>query len=60
MTLGRAMSKQVLAEGIESAHQLSILQDLGCEFGQGFLLSRPVDPKAVAGILARRASATPA
>ena len=43
MTLGRALSKQVLAEGIESPQQLSILQDLGCEYGQGFLLSPPLD-----------------
>jgi EAL domain-containing protein (putative c-di-GMP-specific phosphodiesterase class I) len=43
VSLGRALSKQVLAEGIENPRQLSILQDLGCEFGQGFLLSPPVD-----------------
>ncbi len=41
--LGQALSKQVFAEGIETGAQLTLLQELGCEFGQGFLLSRPVD-----------------
>ena len=41
--LGQALSKQVFAEGIETGDQLSQLQELGCEFGQGYLLSRPVD-----------------
>ena len=52
MTLGRALSKQVLAEGIETQKQLSILQDLGCEVGQGFLLSRPLDAQGAAAIVA--------
>ncbi|HUL96192.1 MAG TPA: EAL domain-containing protein [Usitatibacter sp.] len=50
--LGQALSKQVYAEGIETRAQLSILQDLGCEFGQGFLLSRPVTAERAGGILA--------
>jgi diguanylate cyclase (GGDEF)-like protein/PAS domain S-box-containing protein len=40
--LGQALSKQVVAEGIETSEQLSLLRELGCEFGQGYLLSRPV------------------
>jgi EAL domain-containing protein (putative c-di-GMP-specific phosphodiesterase class I) len=56
VALGRALSKQVLAEGIENPRQLSILQDLGCEFGQGFLLSPPVDT-TVAEAIATRGSA---
>ena len=49
--LGQALSKQVFAEGIETGAQLSLLQELGCEFGQGFLLSRPVDAARAAGFL---------
>ncbi|MND07216.1 biofilm formation regulator HmsP [compost metagenome] len=30
---------QVVAEGVEVAEQLSVLRELGCEFGQGFLFS---------------------
>jgi diguanylate cyclase (GGDEF)-like protein/PAS domain S-box-containing protein len=50
--LGQALSKQVYAEGIETRAQLSLLQELGCEFGQGFLLSRPVNAERAGGILA--------
>ncbi len=31
-----------LAEGIEEASQLAVLQSLGCRFAQGYFLSRPV------------------
>ena len=41
--LGQALDKQVYAEGIETGAQLMLLEELGCEFGQGFLLSRPVN-----------------
>jgi EAL domain-containing protein (putative c-di-GMP-specific phosphodiesterase class I) len=50
--LGQALSKQVYAEGIETRAQLATLQELGCEFGQGFLLSRPVNADKAGGILA--------
>ncbi|HUP97703.1 MAG TPA: EAL domain-containing protein [Usitatibacter sp.] len=50
--LGHALSKQVFAEGIETGDQLSQLQELGCEFGQGYLLSRPVDAER-AGIFVK-------
>ena len=54
--LGQALSKQVYAEGIETGAQLKILQDLGCEFGQGFFLSRPVNAERAGGILAANES----
>ncbi len=50
--LGQALSKQVYAEGIETGAQLTLLQELGCEFGQGFFLSRPVNAERAGGILA--------
>jgi diguanylate cyclase (GGDEF)-like protein/PAS domain S-box-containing protein len=50
--LGQALSKEVYAEGIETSAQLSQLRELGCEFGQGFLLSRPVNAERAGGILA--------
>ncbi|HEX7560348.1 MAG TPA: EAL domain-containing protein [Usitatibacter sp.] len=50
--LGQALSKEVYAEGIETSAQLALLQELGCEFGQGFLLSRPVNAERAGGILA--------
>jgi EAL domain-containing protein (putative c-di-GMP-specific phosphodiesterase class I) len=50
--LGQALSKQVYAEGIETGAQLALLQELGCEFGQGFLLSRPINAENAGGFLA--------
>ena len=29
-------------EGVETSEQLTILRALGCELGQGYLLSRPL------------------
>jgi EAL domain-containing protein (putative c-di-GMP-specific phosphodiesterase class I) len=50
--LGQALSKQVFAEGIETGDQLARLQALGCEYGQGYLLSRPVDAHKAGGFVA--------
>jgi diguanylate cyclase (GGDEF)-like protein len=43
VALGRTLDLRIVAEGIEQAGQLQRLQDLGCEFGQGFLFARPTD-----------------
>ena len=42
IALAKALKLNVIAEGIESVHQLHQLRILGCEYGQGFLFSRPV------------------
>ena len=40
--LGKALSIETLAEGIEQAHELSLLQGEHCDTGQGFLFARPL------------------
>jgi diguanylate cyclase (GGDEF)-like protein len=40
--LAKNLNMKVIAEGIETIHQLHQLRILGCEFGQGFLFSKPV------------------
>jgi diguanylate cyclase (GGDEF)-like protein len=42
VALAKTLRMNVVAEGIESIHQIHQLQILGCEYGQGFLFSRPV------------------
>jgi len=32
-----------VAEGIETVEQMAVLQEMGCDIGQGYLFSRPVD-----------------
>jgi diguanylate cyclase (GGDEF)-like protein len=41
--LGKALSIETFAEGIEQHHELSLLRDEDCDNGQGFLFSRPLD-----------------
>jgi diguanylate cyclase (GGDEF)-like protein/PAS domain S-box-containing protein len=53
MQLGKALDLDVIAEGIEDPEQLRFLRSEGCHWGQGFLLSRPVDPMVVQDMLDR-------
>jgi diguanylate cyclase (GGDEF)-like protein len=54
--LGRALSLELIAEGIETEEQASWFQSLGCRFGQGFLFARPMPPIEVDRYLRRRHS----
>jgi EAL domain-containing protein (putative c-di-GMP-specific phosphodiesterase class I) len=38
---------QVVAEGVETVEQLQFLQDLGCEYIQGYYFSKPVSPTEI-------------
>ncbi len=42
IALAKALNLKVVAEGIESIHQYHQLRVLGCEYGQGFLFSKPL------------------
>jgi diguanylate cyclase (GGDEF)-like protein len=44
ITLGAALNKTIIAEGIETLQQLSILHKLHCHCGQGYFLCRPQLP----------------
>jgi diguanylate cyclase (GGDEF)-like protein/PAS domain S-box-containing protein len=52
--LAHKLKLKVIAEGIESAKQLDHLHDLGCELGQGYFFSHPVDAKAAGELLRQR------
>lgn len=43
ITMAKSLNIKVVAEGIETKRQLEFLKDNKCEFGQGYLFSRPVD-----------------
>ena len=49
--LGSSLGKAVLAEGIETEAQLDELRALGCNLGQGFLLSPPLAPAQAEALL---------
>jgi len=40
--LAKSLNLKVVAEGIETPEQLECLKALGCQYGQGFLFSKPV------------------
>ena len=42
LTLAQNLKMSVVAEGIETAAQLKQLRALGCEYGQGYFLNRPM------------------
>jgi diguanylate cyclase (GGDEF)-like protein len=44
--LGKALSLETFAEGIEEPDELSLLQAEDCDSGQGFLFARPLDAAA--------------
>ena len=46
LTLADKIGCQVIAEGIETATELSTLADLGLKYGQGFYLARPQSSKS--------------
>ncbi|MEQ1786585.1 MAG: EAL domain-containing protein, partial [Acidimicrobiales bacterium] len=50
LELGRTLGLELVAEGIETATQLTHLRQQGCHLGQGYLFAKPVDA-AVAGSL---------
>jgi predicted signal transduction protein with EAL and GGDEF domain len=63
VTLGGSLGKSVIAEGIETPAQLQRLCDVGCEYGQGFLLASPLASSQADVLLdtrAVRAAAAPA
>ena len=47
VSLAENMGMEVVAEGIETLSQLKQLRKLKCQYGQGYLFSRPVDADAV-------------
>ena len=55
--LAKKMNLRVIAEGIETAKQLEHLRELGCELGQGYLFSPPVDADAATKLLQQQSLA---
>lgn len=52
-TLGKSLSKAVIAEGIETPQQQALLTSWGCTHGQGYLFAKPMTQDATALMLLR-------
>ncbi len=51
ITMGHGLGLEVVAEGVETAEQLSILRKLGCDIVQGYYYSRPLPAAEVTRFL---------
>ena len=60
VALARSMKLEVVAEGIENEKQLHALVGMGCELGQGFLVSPPVRGDGLPAIASRAQGANAA
>jgi diguanylate cyclase (GGDEF)-like protein/PAS domain S-box-containing protein len=47
VNLAQELKMDAIAEGVETPEQLDQLKDIACDFGQGYYISRPMDPSAV-------------
>jgi diguanylate cyclase (GGDEF)-like protein len=57
-SVGHDLGIQVVAEGIEHPRQLAELTDMGCAYGQGFLLARPMPATGVEALLRTSSAGT--
>jgi PAS domain S-box-containing protein len=55
--LGQSLGMPVVAEGVETPTQLRMLTQLGCDFGQGYLFSRPASAEAIPALIDLRGEA---
>jgi len=51
--LAHKLGLTVVAEGIETREQFELLQELNCDYGQGYWLSRPMDASGATTLLAK-------
>lgn len=52
--LAHGLGLKVVAEGVETAEQAKMLEDMGCEFAQGYLYSKPAPAETIEQLLTSR------
>jgi EAL domain-containing protein (putative c-di-GMP-specific phosphodiesterase class I) len=53
MVLAHELGMKVVAEGIETDEQLSKLKSMECEYGQGYIFTKPVNSQMASSLLAK-------
>ena len=54
LALGQSLGLMTVAEGVETPEQLAALQDLGCDYAQGYLLSQPIPGDDMVDVVRRQ------
>jgi diguanylate cyclase (GGDEF)-like protein/PAS domain S-box-containing protein len=54
ISLARNLNKKVVAEGLETAEHLQLLQELNCDLGQGYYFAKPLDAASMWEVLQRQ------
>jgi diguanylate cyclase (GGDEF)-like protein/PAS domain S-box-containing protein len=53
LAMARSLGLDVVAEGVENEAQLAFLEQYGCEYVQGWLFGKPMEPDQIDAFLAR-------
>ena len=59
MALAKSLNLKVTGEGIETVEQATLLGEWGCDHGQGYLFSKPLDGQAAGALLKAAAELSP-
>jgi diguanylate cyclase (GGDEF)-like protein len=59
VTLAANLGMAVVAEGVETEEQHALLEALNCEYGQGYLYSRPLNAEGALAVIRREQRGTP-
>lgn len=59
LTLARDLDLKVVTEGIETEMQYQLVRDAGCQYGQGYLFSKPVSAAEIGNLLKQHAQQQP-
>jgi len=51
INMAHTLNIKVIAEGVETAGQLELLTEMGCDFGQGYLFAKPMPGEELGDIL---------
>lgn len=51
ITMARGLGLDTVVEGVENAHQLTIVRQLGCDLVQGYYYSKPVQAHELYGVI---------
>ncbi len=60
LAMARSLGMSTVAEGVETEEEAALLRDRGCTVLQGYYVSRPMQPKAVAAFARSWTAMTPA